>query len=106
MAAPTSYPRLIAVVHYPRLNCPELDELRRDHDPFASSIAEHITLLFPVAAAPHDVIRHTRAIAETVLPSTSTPWDSARHGTTGCAYPWEKVVRPSSAFTTGYIPDP
>lgn len=68
MDVPSPDPRLTAVVHYPRLNRPALDEFRRDHDPFASSIAEHITLLFPVPSAPDDVILHARAVAGTFAP--------------------------------------
>jgi 2'-5' RNA ligase len=68
MDAPSPDLRLTAVVHYPRLNRPELDEFRRDHDPFASSIPEHITLMFPVPSAPDDVVRHARAVAGSVAP--------------------------------------
>ena len=68
MDLPSPDARLTAVVHYPRLHSPELDEFRREHDPFASSIPEHITLMFPVPSPPHAVARHARAVAGTFPP--------------------------------------
>jgi 2'-5' RNA ligase len=66
MSAPNLGGRLTAVVHYPRLDDPRIDAFRRDHDPFADLVDEHVTLLFPVPAAPTAVIAHTRAIAAEV----------------------------------------
>lgn len=59
---------LLAVVHYPRLELPEVDAFRREHDPFASLIDEHVTLLFPVPADEREVLEHARAVAGDVPP--------------------------------------
>ena len=68
MGAPSPATSLVAVVHFPRLDRADLDGFRRDHDPFAASIPEHVTLLFPVPATPGEVEAHTRGVAERVAP--------------------------------------
>ena len=59
---------LLAAVYYPRLGSPGLDELRREHDPFASVIAEHLTLLFPVPVPEEEVVDHVRTVAAGTAP--------------------------------------
>ena len=59
---------LHAVVHYPHLACPGLNELRRRYDPFAELIAEHLTLVFPVPVDRDAIWAHVQDIGSRIQP--------------------------------------
>lgn len=57
-------PERLALVFFPHLEDPRLDGFRRRHDPWSDRIAEHVTLVHPVAE-PVDrqaVVEHVRAV--------------------------------------------
>lgn len=74
-------PMLHAVVHYPRLGSPGLDEFRRKHDPFAELIPEHITLVFPIPTPLETLRTHAHSVTRTFEPfevhieGLSRTWD-------------------------------
>lgn len=72
---------LYAVVYYPRVASPGLDEFRRKHDPFAQLIPEHITLVFPIPVKLKALGDHVRSVAGSFEPfdvyiaGLSRTWD-------------------------------
>lgn len=59
---------LHAVVYYPRLDSPGVDEFRRKHDPYSELIAEHLTLVFPVPVRLATIRSHVETVASKVHP--------------------------------------
>ena len=59
---------LYAVVHYPHLACPGLNEFRRRYDPFAELIAEHLTVVFPVPVDRDTIWAHVQSVAGKIPP--------------------------------------
>lgn len=68
MSESESRSALHAVVYYPELDSPELDEFRQEYDPFATVIREHLTFVFPVPVESEQVCDHVRSMAADVEP--------------------------------------
>ena len=61
----------VAIVAYPRLareDRQSIESFRRRHDPQASRIALHFTLVFPVEAVPDELARETKVVASSTEP--------------------------------------